>query len=308
MPHVGPSPCAAATQSGGYTADQLASTYGLSSLYGIGDTGAGQAIGLFELEPFTASDITGYKSCYGLSNPITTVPVDGGASGPQHGEAALDIEDAAGLAPGSPIKVYSGPPNGAGPLDTYSAMVNDPTLKVISTSWGLCEPEIAAEPGQQATETLLFAEAAANGQTVVAASGDSGSTDCFVPGVDNNTSVTVDDPADQPDVTGVGGTSLLAPASTPAETVWNNGSGAGGGGVSSAFTQPGWQIGPGVASVRRHRPLPGCRPIELPGGPRRLGIVRPAPWLCHLLPQQLAGDRWDQRGGASVGRHDGRHR
>ncbi len=246
--HVGPTPCAAATQTGGYTADQLASTYGLTSLYGGGHTGAGQTIGLLELEPFSASDIAGYKACYGLTNPITTVDVDGGATGPQHGEAALDIEDAAGLAPGASIKVYSGPGVGTGPIDTYSAMVNDPTVKVISTSWGLCEPEIAGEPGQQGAETLLFAEAAANGQTVVAASGDSGSTDCYVPGVDDNTTVTVDDPADQPDVTGVGGTSLLAAATTPVETVWNNGTGAGGGGVSSDFSTPGWQVGPGVGT------------------------------------------------------------
>ncbi len=38
---------------------------------------------------------------------------------------------------------------------------------------------MASQGNQQATETFLFAEAAAQGQTVVAASGDSGSTDCY---------------------------------------------------------------------------------------------------------------------------------
>ena len=34
----------------GYTADDLASTYGFSGLYGQDDLGAGETIGLFELE------------------------------------------------------------------------------------------------------------------------------------------------------------------------------------------------------------------------------------------------------------------
>jgi subtilase family serine protease len=249
VPHVGPTPCSQATQTGGYTADQLAATYGLSALYGRGLMGAGQTIGLYELEPYAPSDITAYQSCYGISNTITNVPVDGGpGTGAGGGEAALDIEDAAGLAPQASIRVYSGPQGGSGPIDTYSRMINDDAAKVLSTSWGLCEPEMAAMPGVQATEANLFAQAAAQGQTVIAASGDSGSTDCFLPGVDANSTVTVDDPADQPNVTGVGGTSLLAPSSPPTETVWNNGFGSGGGGVSSNFAMPGWQFGPGVGA------------------------------------------------------------
>ncbi len=265
--HVGPTPCAGASQTGGYTADQLAGTYGLSTLYGAGLTGSGQTIGVYELEPFSPSDISAYQACYGISNAITNVPVDGGSgTGPQQGEAALDIENAAGLAPGASIKVFSGPQFGSGPVDTYQAMVNDPSVKVISTSWGLCEPEMAAQPGVQGTEASLFAEAAVLGKTVVAASGDSGSTDCYLPGIDSNTTVTVDDPADQPNVTGVGGTTLLAPGSTPTETVWNNAFGSGGGGVSSAFTMPAWQTGPGVGSslaVSRCSALgrPSCREV-----------------------------------------------
>ncbi len=249
VPHVGPVPCAAATQSGGYTADQLAATYGLSTLYGAGLVGAGQTVGLYELEPYTPSDIASYQACYGISNSISMVSVDGGAVGQQQGEAALDIEDAAGLAPGASLRVYSGPQLGTGPIDTYSRMVTDDSAKVLSTSWGLCEPEMATQPGVQATETLLFSEAAAQGQTVVAASGDAGSSDCYLPGADTDPTVTVDDPADQPGVTGVGGTSLLAPGTPPTETVWNNGGFlSGGGGVSSDFAMPTWQQGPGVGA------------------------------------------------------------
>jgi len=242
---VGPGPaCPSAAGTGAYTANQLAAAYGFSSLYGSGLDGTGVTIGVYELEQYTPSDIATYESCYGIGTSVTNTNVDGGAGTTnQAGEAALDIEDVIGLAPGASVKVFTGPQTGSGPIDTYDAMVTDPSVKVITTSWGLCEPQMAAE-GQQATESFLFAEAAAQGQTVLAASGDSGSTDCYP--TQPATAVTVDDPADQPDVTGVGGTSLIFAGTPPTETVWDNAYGSGGGGVSSDFGQPGWQSGPGV--------------------------------------------------------------
>ena len=241
---------------GAYTADQLASTYGLDALYDDSRTGAGVTVGIYELEPFTQSDIATYKSCYGISSAApNVVSVDGGAGdAEQSGEAALDIEDVTGLAPGASITVYEGPNESAqypnGPTDVYASMVNQDSAKVLSTSWGQCEPEM--DPAQQATETSLFAQAASQGQTVVAAAGDSGSSDCYYPyppEPDTDLSLQVDDPADQPYVTGVGGTTLLqANAGSPDESVWNDGAaaGAGGGGVSTDFGQPSWQSGVGV--------------------------------------------------------------
>ncbi len=249
---TGPGSCSSAAGIGGYTAGQLAAAYGLDSLYRSGLDGTGQTIGIYELEPYTPSDIGTYESCYGITTSVTDTPVDGGPSTTdQQGEAALDIEDAIGLAPRASVKVFTGPQIGpgasdTGPIDTYEAMVADSSLKVISTSWGLCEPQMAGQGDQQLVESFLFAEAAAQGQTVVAASGDSGSTDCYSPTQPSATAVTVDDPADQPDVTGVGGSSLLSVGSPPAETGWNDFFGSGGGGVSSDFDQPSWQSGPGV--------------------------------------------------------------
>ncbi len=94
-----------ALDSGGYTADQIAGAYGLNTLYDRGQTGVGLTVGIYELEQFTVSDINAYKSCFTppLTNPVTTVKVDGGPPAGQSGEAALDIEDVAGLAPGAAI-------------------------------------------------------------------------------------------------------------------------------------------------------------------------------------------------------------
>jgi subtilase family serine protease len=251
--HVGPTACAAAAALnafGAWTANQLASAYGFSTLYGQGRAAAGQQVAIYELEPYTPSDIEAYESCYGLSVPVSQVSVDGGATGGQQGEAALDIEVVAGLAPSSSIVVYSGPNDGgAGPIDTYTRMVDDDTARVLSTSWGECEGTGGIDPAEQEAETTLFEQAATQGQTVFAASGDSGSSDCYDPAVDDfNTQLSVDDPADQPDVTGAGGTSMASDSTPPVESVWNDGSGAGGGGVSKDFAAPSWQTGPGVVN------------------------------------------------------------
>lgn len=231
--------CGSAVRSGGYTAGQIASAYGFGGLYASGDSGAGQTIALFELEPYSTSDLAAYERCYGNSDNVTNVNVDGGSgAGSGQGEAALDVEDLVGLAPGANVLVYQGPNTGQGAFDTYAAIVNQDRAKVVSTSWGSCENPAFMSSLQ--AENTLFQEAAAQGQTVLAASGDNGAQDCG-PG---SSSAAVDDPASQPYVTGVGGTSLssIAPVS---ETAWNSnwgaGSGAGGGGVSEIWAAPSYQ-------------------------------------------------------------------
>ena len=248
-PHQAPVACTAAAdvagERNGWTAQQLATTYGLSTLYQQGRFGAGQRVGIYELEPFTPSDIASYQACYGSDASVSTVGVDGGATGSQEGEAALDIEVIAGLAPLSSITVYSGPNSGTGPLDAYRAMVDDDAVRVITTSWGQCEGPGGISTAEQGAEYRLFEVARTQGQTVFAASGDAGSSDCYDPPQgDDNQGLWVDDPADQPDVTGVGGTSLTSEVSTPStETVWNDGLGvgAGGGGNSVDFAAGSYQ-------------------------------------------------------------------
>ena len=241
----GPQACPAITgRNGAWTATQLASTYGLSRVYGGGRDGAGETVGIYELEPYTPSDIAAYEACYGLTVPVTTIDVDGGAgTSVQYGEAALDIEVVAGLAPGASIEVYTGPNNGAnGPIDTYAKMVSDDTADVISTSWGSCEPQMTSAELQ--AEDTQFTMAATQGQTVLAASGDSGSSDCYAQTKGSDASLSVDDPAVQPEVTGVGGTSLTAAAANaPTEQVWDDpgDQAAGGGGDSTVFAAPAWQ-------------------------------------------------------------------
>jgi subtilase family serine protease len=249
----GPRPCAAATQAaqayGSYTADQLAAHYGMSPLYGLSDLGQGVHVALAEFEPDSPSDVSAYFACYHLQATVNYVKVDGGAgSGPGSGEAAIDIEDVAGLAPAAIIDVYQAPKSGGtDTYDVYHAIIDakkpDP---VVSTSWGLCEPY--SDPSLITMEHSLFEQAVAQGQTVLAAAGDSGSTDCYPAGGADAADLAVADPASQPYVVAVGGTSI----SPIGETAWNEtgtGAGAGGGGPSSVWCMPSYQYRTGIPGL-----------------------------------------------------------
>lgn len=122
--------------------------------------------------------------------------------------------------------------------------------QVISASLGLCEAqtrEAVGMSGIKATEAAL-AEATASGISVLAASGDSGSSDC----IDGSSGVitrklAVNYPASSDWVTSVGGTNIaLTPTNVISnQVVWNDGSAqpgdAGGGGFSSLFPRPRYQ-------------------------------------------------------------------
>ncbi|MHB1987679.1 MAG: protease pro-enzyme activation domain-containing protein [Acidimicrobiales bacterium] len=253
-----PSPCLAAASEHvlqARTADQLASAYGMTGLYAAGDYGAGVTVGVFELEQDAPSDIAAYEACYGIAAPVSYIKVDGGAPGPAYGsgEAALDIEDVAGLAPQAKIEVYQAPNNSVGPFDEFQYIVDHPSAKVVTTSWGECESFLGNTPAWPSAaakaavaESTLFELAAAEGQSWIAAAGDSGATDCMPsPGVVES-QLAVDDPGSQPFVTSVGGTSLYLNANGPFQTVWNDSAsqqGAGGGGISEMWPMPAYQTG-----------------------------------------------------------------
>lgn len=244
----GPQPCTEAQQVGqdlsGYTADQVASAYRFSDFYDAGNFGAGQTIALFELEPFLPSDIATYQSCYGTDVEVTTVDINGGP-GPyegEDGEAALDIEQLIGLAPGADIVVYQAPNEGAAEAEILSAYVEQNVAKVMSSSWGMCEKGVENEAAA-AMDTLLQ-EAAAQGQSFFVAAGDEGSTDCYEAEGDHDKSLAVDFPGSHPFATDVGGTRMEEPtAPTPTEYLWNESPhwGAGGSGLSEHFPMPEYQ-------------------------------------------------------------------
>ena len=249
----------------------------MDGLLARGGDGSGTTVALFELGSYSPSDVAAYTSCFGGAPSITDVPVDGGAGvGPGNGEAALDIEETTGLAPGARLEVYTGPNGTDGQvLDVYQRIANDDTAQVVSTSWGLCDRRAPA--GFVAGENLVFEQMAAQGQTLVAASGDSGSEGCYLSSGDGSLSTT--DPASQPYVTGVGGTSSELPGagSFASQRAWNTCWGVGfgqcakvgwggatGGGLSALWPRPSYQ-----------------RPLTPPGG-------QCAATYCRAVPDVAA--------------------
>ncbi|WP_037605731.1 S53 family peptidase [Streptacidiphilus rugosus] len=229
---------------GWYSAQNLASVYGMDH---TSTTGAGVTVGVLEWERYSASDLAAYQACYGTHVPVSVVPVDGGptvAPNPNINvgiESLLDLEILAGMAPGSHVIDYEGPdltlsngkPNtkftDADWLDPMRRMVTDDSAQVVSISYGGCE--LDSDSTVVNTENWTFIEAALQGQTVLNSSGDSGRTSCIGDsGAPYQNSPVVSDPADQPYVTAVGGTSLSGSGASAGRTSWSHdGSGSGGG-------------------------------------------------------------------------------
>ncbi len=223
-----------------YTPLQVAARY----QFPAGD-GTGQTIALIELGGgYTDSDVAAYFSGLGVNRTgsLTSVGVGAASNAPDgnpggaDGEVQLDIEVTGAVAPAADIVVYFGSNAGVGFHDAISAAVNDASRSpgVISISWGGPENSYAQQDIDAIDQVL--AQAATLGITVCVACGDSGSTDGVADGQNH-----VDFPASSANVIACGGTSL--PASGP-EVVWNNGAqgGATGGGFSSQFAQPAWQM------------------------------------------------------------------
>jgi hypothetical protein len=248
-----PMPCADAITtaapspgfSGAWTYDKLATAYDFTRVRASAGWGARVTVGVMEWEPYLASDIQVFQDCYGTAVPIENVNVGTApAPGPGSGEAVLDIQTVVALAPAVHLLVYQ--TGNVSQNAMFAQIAADNRADVISTSWGGCESNTASS--SLALGTTVLQQLAAQGQTMMAAAGDDGSEDCG----GSHDHLAIDDPGSQPYVLSVGGTAMSdigdPPLQRPFEIVWNDDSGAsgGGGGVSVVHQMPWWQAGPGV--------------------------------------------------------------
>ena len=155
---------------------------------GVALTGAGQTVGLFELDGFYAADVAANFTQAGLPPvSVATVLLDGfnGAPGGSNIEVILDIMMAGYMAPGSNVLVYEG----FNPDDVLNRMATDNIARQLSSSWGWSPIDAITEQ--------IFKQMVAQGQSLLQASGDSGAY-----------SGPIMPPADDPNLTVVGGTAL----------------------------------------------------------------------------------------------------
>ncbi|MGA6974416.1 MAG: Ig-like domain-containing protein, partial [Candidatus Binatus sp.] len=210
-------------------------------------TGAGQKIGLVEFDTFQTSDVSDYLDLIGASSSqisqLSEKNVDGGATpGANQAEVLLDIDTVMTIATGADVVVYDAPFNGTGSFQALFNQMVDDKVTVISNSWAYCENQTTLADVQSIDSIFQSAEAA--GITIFNGSGDNGST--CLDGAANTVSV----PADSPNATAVGGSSLITGKgfTYQSETWWNGTSdtpptGQGGFGVSKFFGVPTYQTG-----------------------------------------------------------------
>jgi kumamolisin len=237
-----------AAVTGAFTPIEVARLYDFPS----GPSGAGECVAVIELGGgYRQADLEAFFAALGLDLPtVVAVGVDGGSNQPSgdpnsaDGEVLLDIEVIGAVAPAARIAVYFAPNTDQGFIDAVTTAVHDAenAPSVISISWG--GPESSWTAQAQGALDQAFADAAALGITVCAASGDNGAGDGVGDGKAH-----VDFPASSPNALGCGGTRLQADGSTIAdESVWNSGGqgGASGGGISDTFAPPTWQGSAGL--------------------------------------------------------------
>jgi kumamolisin len=146
------------------TRERIAAVYQENALYQQGLQGQGMSIGVAEFdEPYMQSDINTYTSCAGLGAAhIQNIQVDGPtAPGAGEGEAALDLELIAGLAPGAQIFDYQvGTQHGniafaQALVDLFTRVASERRVQVLSVSYGAGDGALA-----RASKTLSIARCA----------------------------------------------------------------------------------------------------------------------------------------------------
>jgi len=244
--------------------DDIATIYDLTPLYNAGNLGDGQTLAVMGQSNILVSDISAFRTMFGLpANLPTTVLVgrDPGITSDMQ-EADLDLEWAGAVARNANlIYVYS-----MSVVNAVIHTVNQNLAPIISYSFGGCEPDTGLSFAQ--SQQLVAQQANAQGITWVASSGDAGAAGC---NTQTQTTATqgfaVNLPVSIPEVTGVGGTEFNegsgnywnsvngtnsgSALSYIPEQAWNDtGStlAASGGGMSIFFSKPVWQTGPGVPS------------------------------------------------------------
>ena len=227
------------SQDGGYWFDDLKQAYqypAYNTMVTVNGTkqrldGTGTTIGVLMSSDYLPSDVTAlfdhenWSTVTGQPDPalFADIPVNGGGGlfGGAFAEVSIDTQSEITNAPGAHVVLYDIPDLSDGSIFAgYVDAIEQNAVDVLSASFGGCElfyfPQFNG--GQDYRGILqarheLFLQGNAQGITFVASSGDSAGKGCttlayllgspgvFIPGVES--------PADDPNVTAVGGTNLV---------------------------------------------------------------------------------------------------
>jgi subtilase family serine protease len=240
-----------------YGPAQIRNAYSIQPLLNKGITGKGTTIVILDAygAPSIASDLHTFDQNFGLNDPILNVipgqgslptfdpkdPLDQGWAG----EIALDVEWSHVVAPDATIDlVIANTSNDDDLVASLNYAISQNLGDTISMSFG--EDENCEDAPTAAAWHSAFTAATRKGITLFASAGDEGAAQVTCDG--NSYEQVASSPADDPLVTGVGGTQLVADLTTGAyqsETTWNEPkyNAGGGGGYSKLYSKPFYQYG-----------------------------------------------------------------
>lgn len=254
--------CQTTLPAGCYGPAQIRNAYGVSALasrYGL--NGAGRTIVIVDSfsSPTIQQDLTQFDQLFGLPNTRLNIIAPNGLTPFNQGdpvqvswagEISLDVEWAHAIAPAATIDLVLARSNLDADIFAAQQFAISRNLgDVVSQSFGEAEP--CMNPWIRTQTDQLFQQANRLGMTLFASSGDTGAG---VPNCNGSGYMrAVNLPASDPNVTGVGGTRLVADGMSGgylSETTWNEPQYnlAGGGGYSSIYGTPAYQRGLGMSS------------------------------------------------------------
>ncbi|HWE87200.1 MAG TPA: protease pro-enzyme activation domain-containing protein [Terracidiphilus sp.] len=201
--------------------------------------GAGQTIAIMGQSAVTVTDIENFESAAGLTkkDPNLILVPGTGASTSYSGdesESDLDLEWSGAMAPGaSVVFVYTGNNGNYGTYDSADYAVDEGIGNIISMSYSTCELDPFLTSAYVTSQEAIYKQAAAQGQTVLAASGDQGSTSCYgdtnISSTATQESLAVNYPASSAYITSVGGTEIASEYSSGGSSIatyWKPASGS----------------------------------------------------------------------------------
>jgi len=163
--------------------EDFATQYDVAPLYASGVNGSGQIIGIIGASNIDVSVANAYRQLFGLANNPPQVVIDGSDPGigrlPKSDiEAYLDVELSGAVAPNATVNLYI---SDGGQLQDPTVLaairaIEDNQASVLNLSLGGCEAGLG--PSGNQFWSGLWEQAAAQGQTVLVSTGDSGSAEC----------------------------------------------------------------------------------------------------------------------------------
>ena len=246
------------------TTTGIAYAYGYERFWKTGWYGQHMTINLPELGTVSASDIHNYFGCSKSVNKVQLVNVDSPPTftgSDNDGEATLDLEMVAGMAPAANIVMYQSDGSAGDDIwvrinDELQQIIKDNAQNtgsgsVVSMSYGVAESQITQSDVLAIDHSLQILTQGEH-MTVFVSSGDCGA---FADRTFGDLGVMY--PGSSVYATSVGGTELTINPNTGArvqEIAWSDGSDTSqctnqwgtGGGNSSTFKQPSYQSAPGV--------------------------------------------------------------